>query len=402
MDYIIAVDGNLTSFVFYNEVLAQLHNYFTENNQSRILFDFSLVKMIDPLVLPNLLCTGFWISNHRGIPAKIFIPGSQTFASLRTFLDRTRFVELAQTYNLFEFDDSISGGLKETAFRTTLNRLELFQIAYQPMKERTAGGADFLPEIDVEQTKAKVWSQLKSSFVPFINEFLIKNADEYILAHKKGISSDLLSFCRELIENALLHGLSFCFLNMQYSPSFGKRIKISISDCGMGFKRSINADRSRSQQILALQQHLMEPCTEEEREHMEGQIKELLHRCYELKQEPARDDVERLANYPYLNTELEGIVYGLLSRRSKPYGLYNIHHKIIHSMGGTIRIHSNDTQLILSRRMWAPLEVSQTPESLLVQLANKQYAANVRTGLMFKGTHIEMEFMLNEQGESFA
>lgn len=398
MDYVITVDGNLTSFIFYNEVITQLHRYFAENDQSRILFDFSHVKMIDPLVLPNLLCAGFWISKHRETPAKIFIPGGQAFTSLRTFLNRTRFVELAQTYNLFEFDEIISGGLKDTAFRTTLNRLELFQIIYKPM-EHSSNGAISQPEIDAEKTKAAAWAQLKRSFVPFISEFFQKSTDKYVSAHKKEISSDLLSFCRELIENALLHGLSFCFLNMQYSPSFGKQIKISISDCGMGFKRSLNADRGRSQQILKLQQCLRESCTETDQKQIQAEIDKLLYRCYELKQDPMRNDVERLAGYPYFNTELRGIVYGLLSRRSKPYGLYNIHHRIIHGMGGTIRIHSNDTQLILSRRMWAPLEVCKTPEALLEQFADKQYAPNVRTGLMFKGTHVEIEFMLDELGE---
>ena len=181
---------------------------------------------------------------------------------------------------------------------------------------------------------------------------------------------------------------------MQYSSIFGKQIKLSISDCGMGFKRSINADYGRSKYILSLQQ--LANNVGEEQAQVEAEIHQLLSQCYPLQQ----DDVERLVGYPYMSTELEGIIYGLLSRRFKPYGLYNIHQKIIHRMGGTIRIHSNDTQVILSQRMWAPLAVCDTPEDLVKLLcADDQYAANVRTGLTFKGTHIEIEFMLGEDGE---
>ncbi len=389
MDYRIVIDGNLTSYVFYNEVIAQLHNYFSKDIQSRILFDFSRVKSIDALVLPNLLCTGYWIEQHRGAPARIFIPGNLASVPLRTFLERTRFVELARTYGLFELDEDISGGLKDIVSRPTLNKLALFQIVY---KDSSTGEQ---PDIDVAKTKEVAWEQLKKRFVPFISTFLQKSTDPYVQTHRKEISDDLLSFCKELIENALLHGRSFCFFNMQYSSTFGKQIKLSISDCGTGFKRSINTDCSRSQHILSLQRQLADNVGAE-RVQMEAEIQRLCSQCYSLKQ----DDVERLAGYPYMRTELEGMIYGLLSRRSKPYGLYNIHQKVIHRMGGTIRIHSNDAQIILSQRMWAPLEVCARPENLVKLLrTNEQFTDNVRTGLTFKGTHIEIEFMLGEDEE---
>lgn len=389
MDYRIVIDGNLTSYVFYNEVVAQLHNYFSKDIQSRILFDFSQVKSIDALVLPNLLCTGYWIKQHRGAPAKIFIPGNLASVPLRTFLERTRFVELAQIYGLFELDEDISGGLKDMVSRSTLNKLALFQIVYE--EASTSEQVD----IDVSKTKEFAWEQLKKTFVPFISTFLQKSTDQYVQTHRKEISSDLLSFCKELIENALLHGRSFCFFDMQYSSARGQQIKLSISDCGMGFKRSINADCNRSQHILSLQQQLLNNIGED-RMQIEAEIHRLLSQCYPLRQ----DDVERFAGYPHMDTGLEGIIYGLLSRRSKPYGLYNIHQKIIHRMGGTIRIHSNDTQVILSQRMWAPLEVCSTPENLVKILrTNEQYMPNVRTGLTFKGTHIEIELMLGKDGE---
>lgn len=226
MNYIIAIKGNLTSFVFYNEVLPKLHNYFANDIQEPILFDFSGVKTIDPLVLPNFLCAGFWIYEYRGTSARVFVPGNLESRSLRAFLHRAGFVKLAQTYNLFEFDAAISGGLDDSAFRSTLNRIELFQGIYRIPD----GDEGYSTELDVNRTKEQIWEKLTSSFVPFIKEFLQKSDEKSVLENKEKISSKLLFFCRELVENALLHGKSFCFLNMQYlSSTVGKQIKISMS-----------------------------------------------------------------------------------------------------------------------------------------------------------------------------
>lgn len=392
MNYIIAIKGNITSFVFFNEVIPKLHTYFSDDNQEPILFDFTSVKTIDPLVLPNLLCTGFLINEHRGVSAQVFVPSNLESLPLRTFLHRTGFVKFAQTYNLFEFNASISGGVEATAFHSTLNKIELFQ----GVNRTYAEGEDGFSELAVDRTKEQAWEQLTSSFIPFIKEFLQRSNERYILTNREAISSNLLFFCREVVENALLHGRSFCFLNMQYSSSFfGKQIKISISDCGVGFRKSINADRSRSLKILALQKRLRKTTIDGQRKSLEKEIAELRNQGYPLSDE----DIDRLAAYPYLENELEGIVYGLLSRSQKPYGLYSIYNKIIHALGGTIRIHSNDTQLVLSERMWAPLAVCKTPKSLLVQLAKEQYAVNIRTDLTFKGAHIEMEFLLDDKRE---
>lgn len=390
MNYIIAIKGNLTSFVFYNEVIPKLHTYFFNNIQDPIIFDFSSIKTIDPLVLPNLLCTGFWINVYRDVSAEVFIPSNTKSVPLRSFLHRTGFVKLAQTYNLFKFDAGISGGLEAESFCPTLNKTELFQgVALTSADEEDGCSMEVVTKI-----KEQAWDQLKSSFVPFIDEFLQRSREKYILNNRENIASDLLFFCREVVENAMLHGRSFCFLNMQYlSSSLGKQIKISISDCGVGFRKSINSDRSRSLKILALQERLRKTSADGQRKRLEEEIEELRTQGYPLSDE----DIERLATYPYLESELEGIVYGLLSRSQKPYGLYSIYHKIIHAVGGIIRIHSNDTQLVLSERMWGALAVCITPESLLAQLANKQYEENIRTDLTFKGAHIEMEFLLEDR-----
>lgn len=384
MDYVIQIEGNLTPFVFYNTIVKEMHEYFSKKQKSNIIFDFSKVKLIDALVLPNLLCTGFWILRYCGKPAKIYVPGNLEFVPIRTFLNNTGFVQLAQLYGLFEFDPCISGGLKDNEYSESLNRIEVFQISYKENEDL---------EIDVEQTKSNAWEQLKKTFVPFIDEFLKYSTDPYILKNKLQISRALLSFNRELIENALFHGQSFCFVAMQYTSSYRKQIKLSIADCGIGFKKSLNLDRSRSIEIQNLRQRLETYPYDNEKAVTELQIEQVQHECYPLRDE----DILRLAQQPHLETELEGIIYGLLSRKSKPYGLYNIH-RIIRAMGGTIRIHSNDTQLILSERTGLLLEVCNSPDQL-VSILGEQYPSNIRTGLRFMGTHIEMDIMLDKSRE---
>ena len=381
MAYIIPIEGNLTSYSFYNVIIRYLHNYFANNNADRILFDFTNARLIDPLVLPNLLCAGYWIAELCDHPAEIFVPGNSDFASTRTFLSKTRFVSLAQQYNLFEFNSEISGNLTATNYRSTLNRIELFQNVL------TDDG-----EIDIQKTRQSAWNQLDRSLTPFIEEFLSRSSEKWLLRSKDKVIDILLSVCREIIENSLFHGLCFCFLDMQYIP-WGKQIKISISDCGKGFKNAINADQKRSQRIVFLNSALKNCTDHVEKLALEAERDLLRDECYPL----GEKDTERLSGYPYMHDELQGIVYGLLARKSsKRYGLYDVLDQVVAKMDGTIRLHSNDTQLILTKKMWLPLMVCNTPQSLAEQLS--AYPKNVRKNLRFRGSHIEIEFPLERQG----
>lgn len=365
---VITLEGNLTSYYFYNTVLKKMHDYIMQEDIPPLILDLSETKGIDALVLPDLLCLGYWVLKYTGKAAKIFVPSYAEFIPLKTFLNNTGFVKLAQHFGLFEFDADIEGGLTSRVYKSSLNKTQVFQSIY---KINNA--------VDVEETKIAVWNQLNSSFVPFINEFLQYSDSGFVLKRQDQISDVLLVFCRELIENALFHGWSFCFLTMQYTSNYGKQIKISVSDCGCGFSNSIERDKRRSRQILQLKA-LGDP-----------RVEQLKNECPPLYNE---SELLRYACMPEINTELEGIVYGLLSRFDKPYGLYNVY-RIVSSLGGTIRIHSNDTQLILSKRLQLLLEACSSPETLLEKLEkDPQYVANVRRGVKFKGVHIELDIML--------
>ena len=369
----ITPEGNMTSYYFYNTVLKKMHDYILQEDPPQLLLDFSATKGIDALVLPNLLCLGYWVLKYSGRPVKIFVPSSPEFVSIRTFLANAGFADLAQKFGLFDFEADVTGGLSSRVYKSSLNTTQVFQSVYKTDDA-----------VDVEKTKIAIWNQLNSSLVPFIHQFLLYSDDKSISRNLEQISETIVVFCRELVENALLHGWSFCFLTMQYTSNYRKQIKISVSDCGCGFLNSIERDRKRSKQILCMKSN-----------GIPG-VERLMHECPPLQSD---SEIRRYASMPVICTELEGIVYGLLSRFNKPYGLYNVY-QIVSKMGGTIRIHSNDTQLVLSERLQSLLTYCHSPEKLLQILENKQeYTANVRRGLKFKGTHIELEIMLEKAEE---
>lgn len=371
---VITPEGNITSYYFYNTMLKKMHDYISAGAPSQLILNLSATKGIDALVLPNLLCSGYWVWKYTGKPIRVFMPGSSEFVPLKSFLNNTGFVELARRFGLFEFDADITGGLSSRVYKSSLNTTQVFQSLYK--SDDT---------VDVENTKIAIWDQLNSSLKPFIHQFLQYGDNEFILREQEQVSDAVLVFCRELVENALFHGWSFCFLTMQYTSNYRKQIKISVSDCGCGFLNSLERDRKRSKQILQLDNS------------GDPRVEQLMRECPPLQN---NDEIQRYANMPDIRTELEGIVYGLLSRYDKPYGLYNVY-KIVSKMGGTIRIHSNDTQIILSERLQMLFEACRTPDSLLgtLQDAKSQYKANIRRGVKFKGTHIELDIMLETPEE---
>lgn len=392
MDYIISIEGNLTSFAFYDTIVKKMHEYFELELEDQIVFDFSAAKWIDALVLPNLLCVGYWIQKERRLPAIFFVPGSQEFANMRTYLNNIGFVRIAEQYGLFEFDENIFCGLNDKVFADSVNQIEVFELSLTDQKPW-----------NIDQEKKLIWEKLKQTLLKFITTFLGDVDTRDLSINKGSLSSTLLLFGRELIENALLHGRSFCFLAMQYNPKSKKQIRISVGDCGIGFKRSINFDRNRALKILELQKPFDVKFREqaevkfwEERKKCEDMIRHIQESGLALNDE----DISRLSGYPYIETELQGIVYGLMSRKKDPsYGLYGICEHAF-KRDGVIRIHSNDTQVILTERMALPLNASAGPQGLVKILLDERYHdQNLKRGIKFKGTHIEIEMMLREVRE---
>ena len=389
--FIITPPKKLTSYAFYTVILPQFHACLQQPTTDQIIFDFSDVEFIDSLVLPNLLCVGYWIVNRFDKPAKISVPSSAKYSRIRTYLSKSNFLKIARNYGLFIFDDNIEGGLLLSDYKSSINNI----FVYEPFLKSDG-------RTDEEKTKERIYNQLQRTLKVFLADFITvyQDADfDYASLRKK-----LFSFCYEMIENAILHGNSFCFLGLQYYSTH--RIKIAISDCGRGFMNSINDDRSRSIDIRfyedELELHVNNPDLYSDLSKEKNRIAEQCPQLHDY-------DIDRLIQYPEMQSEAQGISYGLLTRvKFKTYGLFHVYQSL--PKGGIIRVHSNDTRLILGESLKKLFAVyaedvetgkkneSEIPALFFDQLtANERYQYNILTGPEFCGTHIELEFRMPQR-----
>lgn len=313
MSYIIHFDGNLTSYTFYNELLGKLHNYFEDRNNEQLVFDFSQVKLIEPIVIPNLLCVGYIINTSTGNPPKIFIPDNISAGHLKRYLFDINFIYFASKYGLFTFDDTILGGLAESNMDKLNNTILFHQ----------------------DETEQESWDKICYYSQKFINKYL-KDFDSYIAP-----TNLILELSREIVENSKDHGKSFCFMTIQYNYS-REKVYIAYSDCGHGFLQSF------------LNKNIM------------------------------------------VKSEIEAIIEGIFLRYQKPFGLYSVIHKTL-SLGGIVRIHSNQDQLVLTRNTMLSLDVSNSAADLKKILLSEKHTKNIRRNLKFSGVHIEIEIPLSKE-----
>ena len=106
-----------------------------------------------------------------------------------------------------------------------------------------------------------------------------------------------------------------------------------------------------------------------------------------------------------MNDELEAIVHAIFVRAedngNKIYGLYPLVMEVL-KFGGTIRIHSMDTQLILTPKLRIHLAVASSKKSDIdkirssfLQMVRKQNTSVYRN-MKCGGSHIEIELPLRK------
>jgi hypothetical protein len=323
--YDISIEGNLTSYVFYNTLLKKLHDYYKEDGKNQLIFDFSNLKTIEALVIPNLLCIGYIIKQNSGLAPGIYIADNINTGYLKKYINDIGFVSFAEKFNLFKFQDSIKDGLDGKEM-DRLNTTIFF---------------------DRSEDEGTTWFNILNSTKGFadkyLSEFNIYDGDE-------NPNNLIVEICKEVVENSKKHGKSFAFMTLQYNYR-REKVYIAISDCGIGFKNSIN------EKI--------------ENKNLENQITE-----------------------NNVSDEIQGIIQGIYARaKSKTYGLYNVIAKTLYKEG-TVRIHSMDTQLVLTENLFWKMSQPDKPASLVKIISNDEVKQNVRSNLKYGGVHIEIEIPL--------
>lgn len=187
--------------------------------------------------------------------------------------------------------------------------------------------------------RRRIYYKLWPFFYKYLKEFTLKKYNSIFLDSHIFENNIIAQFIEEMVLNSFDHGDSDAVITVQANYKKAK-LYLAISDYGKGFWNSVcNCKKDKGYNVL-------------------GRLPQ---------------------------SELEGIYVGIYKRKySKIYGIYNVIRQVIR-MDGIFRIHSNDTQLIITKK----LEEKFEDESLITLSLDKN--PNVIQTAKFPGTHIEIE-----------
>lgn len=329
----------LSSVQFFN-LLREIETM--KIGKEQVLLDLSGVHRIDGNVIPNLLLLGNWLEKKTGYIPVIRMGKSFESGYLKKYLYGIKFYEHSKSVYLFEDPTDQYGGFEgksmdslNNTWHTEFPFFDVIQDNSDIQKKET--------EINrySNEIKRKVFFETKM----FLNDYLRKFEYGDTEDKENGIADIII----QMVSNAIERGFSECYFTLQANYT-KKSILIAVSDRGIGMRNSINRQRNGKWSV-----------------------------GNEDKYSFFKRDV---------NSELEAIIEGVYYRKnSSVYGLYNAISQII-DMFGTVRIHSNDTQVILTNRIKNQFQ----QETIYRYLKTNEY--NRRETVVFPGVHIEAEIPL--------
>ena len=344
-DYIIKVEGLFSTSVFYRQILKELHSCLQQSKENRVVFDFTETTYIDALVIPNLLCVGYIIrstTNKTPVIARMNNSIYTYKTNIMQYLYDIGFIKHARNYGLFEIHD----------YNIDKNKKIIPEYCTTFCFNNTG------------QSKEQIAEQINIESGKLFSEHLKEYFDDDEIFGYKNIFA---KFAAELCNNSAVHGESFSFMTIQSNREQGK-VSIAVSDCGCGFYESL--------------------CKRLENNTLDRPLLTI------------SDDefLDKTSENLSLHSIIECTFYRYFD---KAYGIWDIARTVLKS-GGVVRIHSNDSRIILTPNMFPLiLELCKSPEELrnilLIQfLERKDY--NFITGLKFGGVHFEIEMPMKNRG----
>lgn len=330
----------LSSREFYKMV--DILNEILESEETCIL-DFTDVKRIDAVVIPNLLFLGKYIEKKTGNIPYIRLGEDLSAGYLKNYLMGINFYILSDSYFYYEDPDGRYCGLagKSMDKRNTTERF-LFGDGMVVAQRR-----------------------LFYHVLPFIDNYLgvfrrEKTNSNNVLDANSFHNNDIARFLNEMIENTFIYAESDIIITVQ--TNFKKdKIFLSVSDPGTGFYESMQ-------------------------NHMDAEGNFL------PKDEETDCGINILGRRP--KNEDEALLIGIYKRMfSKTYGLFNVVKNIL-DLKGIVRIHSNNKQLILTERL-----KNQFLQGTLIENLEQLKGYNIVETSLFKGVHFEMELPLSVLSE---
>lgn len=337
-------EKDLTSFEFYNQTLPSLHHFFNERPSGEILFDFSGIDFINPLVVPNILACAVILKEYFKEPVELFIPWKP---KLLSYLHDIKFLEISRTHKLFYLDEKYIGGFK-------IDSID---------KECKTHAFDYGTSLE------KIYYELEKS--KKIIEFIFK--DKFSAKAEK--FDNLMEILCEIIQNGCSHSKSMCFATFQ--TNLGRNVKykkafLSVSDCGIGFYKSIYNKINKG----------------------EYSAKFVTNDVFLGLDDKKERDILSI---------LEAIFF---RQHENIDGLYDVITRIL-NQNGVVRIHSNTTQLILTK---SNFEEFLKDKKLIFEYFNRKFEELINNKLQikyspvrkneanFRGVHIELEVPLLDGG----
>ncbi len=341
--YMVKFDNIVTSFSFYNKILPRLHSYFVMGIRDEIMFDFSDVEFVQPLVLPNLMVVASKLKEYFKNPIKLYIPWNP---KLLSYLKDINFFLFVKKFSLFEIDERYTGGYHK---RVLYDECKTYAFEYGTSKEM-------------------IREELRNSIS------IIEKISQKPSAFTESSSERLLRIITEICHNACNHSGNKCFATFQSNYSTRSKYKkayIAISDGGIGYYGSFKERLENGRDI---------DLTVTDKEHFLS----------------FKDDKN-------LYAILEAIFY---RKDFKMFGIYQVMTQVLHN-NGVVRIHNDDTQLIFTKKNflkyinnWDAL-IEAFKGSLKNVIDNEldiQFSPLRRNESRLAGVHIEMEIPLNMEG----
>ena len=320
-------------------MVSELNNLCIYNEQ--VLLDMTNVRSVQGNVIPNLLLLGKWLEEKTGFIPIIRLGRTFDAGYLKKFLYNIKFYTYSKNIFLYEDEIDMYCGLQGEDM-TNLNTTCYYSFPYTEYNS--------LKEVEKQSYRKKLGDKVNYYAVNDSNLFLRKYFSYFNYGSDLDGYNILSDIVGQIISNCFARGSSEAYMTMQAKYK-DKKVFFSISDRGCGMLNSMIFNRSK--------------------------LNEDTKGFFLLDKEP--------------NTEEEAIIESIFYRKdSAIYGLNHVIYEIIKHMNGIVRIHSNDTQLILTRKA-----VKSFDEFNLLSYFddyNKRYTA------LFPGTHIEIEIPMEVMG----
>ena len=383
---IIYFSGNITSFVFYNQLFKALSEHYKMNGVAVApIFSFMKVYRFDPLVVPNLISLGFILYSIHDKPTRLEILNTNA----TKFLDEgwffkavgKRMVYGEEITNEFKIRQLIKQETGHEIYDFNSGMLGFYNYEHVSIPNNPDHKVYVYPDessfyynkfnqVDVSEEKLGI---IRSEKYQELKPFIEKRYWNVLRTLNDNNKRTVLGVLTEIITNAVLYSGSPCSAMLQTKDN---ETNISISDCGVGFEYSF----------------------EKRKEKFGIEYKNVFNKF-------SIDEQVKYKNFLYIIETLNYSKEKSEDGRDNLYTLLNIILKKNNNSNidkGTIRIHYNDSQVIMTSNRCNgcnKIDPIKCARCLLNDYnpANEISKSNLRIfGSQYRGVHIEVKLKFKD------